>query len=534
VKKQPKPGKIVFAVLFGILFLLAVVILALGIWYGANFTTSFKEFVYTMFSPLKGTGGGTVKQIVDSSLIYVIIAAAVYIVLCIPLFLRSRNDFYFRNRRRKRNDPFGYRIEREGWLDSDERKPVLKRYARQKKLRRIGATAILILLVFSLGFGVIVLGIPEYISLLGQETKIYEEHYVSPNDVAIEANGKPKNVIWLYMESMETAAASKADGGLRPTSLIPELTALARENIFFSDQTDGKLGGFYSPIGTGWTIAALLSTTSGVPYSFDLGDNFHNGMSSREKFATGLTVLGDVLEEKGYQQEFLCGSDVRFAGRDLYYTQHGNFKIYDFFTARKTGAIAPDYYDEWWGFEDYILYEIAKSEILSLAESGEPFNFTFLTVDTHHSHGHVCPLCEKKSGSTISKVVSCADHQAAEFVKWCTEQDFFEDTLIVLTGDHPRMDKDLADPSGERQPSVYNCFINSAVTPTRSTEGRVFTAFDIFPTVLAAMGFEIEGNRLGLGVNLFSDLPTLGEEYGYEWLETEIRKFSSYYLWHFS
>ena len=35
----------------------------------------------------------------------------------------------------------------------------------------------------------------------------------------------------------------------------------------------------------------------------------------------------------------------------------------------------------------------------------------------------------------------------------------------------------------------------------------------MFPTTLAAMGATIEGNKLGLGVNLFSNQPTLLEKY---------------------
>ena len=529
-RKQPKPGKIVFAVLFGILFLLGVTILSLSVWYSKNFGVSFKEFIYTVLSPLKGTGEGTVVQIVNAALPYVIAAAALYILICIPLFLREPIRRIVRDIKLKRKNRTQYQIEREDRIKNDTRRPA--RFALQKKFRRVGAGAILLLLVFSLTFAVIVLGIPDYLLLLRQKTTIYEDHYVSPKDVKIEANGKPKNIIWLYMESMETAAASVEDGGIKKNNLIPNLTALARENLFFSDQTDGKLGGFYSPVGTGWTVAALLASTSGVPFSFELGENGHNRMIYREKFASGLTTFGDVLAEKGYRQEFLCGSDARFAGRDHYFTQHGNFKIYDLYTARKTGAIASDYFDGWWGFEDYILYDIAKSEILELAASGEPFNFTFLTVDTHHSYGHLCPNCAEQPRSRLERVLSCADRLAADFVQWFTEQDFYEDTLLVITGDHPRMDTGLADP--DRQASIYNCLINSAATPAQSTEGRVFTTMDLFPTVLTAMGFTIEGDRLGLGVNLFSELPTLSEEYGYEWLDTEIQKFSSYYLLHFS
>ena len=52
---------------------------------------------------------------------------------------------------------------------------------------------------------------------------------------------------------------------------------------------------------------------------------------------------------------------------------------------------------------------------------------------------------------------------------------------------------------------------------------------DFFPTVLAAMGARIEGERLGLGTNLFSDVPTLSEEMGYERFFEELNKKSIFY-----
>lgn len=55
-------------------------------------------------------------------------------------------------------------------------------------------------------------------------------------------------------------------------------------------------------------------------------------------------------------------------------------------------------------------------------------------------------------------------------------------------------------------------------------------AFDVLPTTLAAMGYNIEGNRLGLGTNLFSTNPTLMEELGLDNVETELRTHSDYYL----
>ena len=52
---------------------------------------------------------------------------------------------------------------------------------------------------------------------------------------------------------------------------------------------------------------------------------------------------------------------------------------------------------------------------------------------------------------------------------------------------------------------------------------------DLFPTTLAAMGAVINGERLGLGTNLFSAIPTLTEIYGYERLDEIMQKKSIFY-----
>ena len=47
--------------------------------------------------------------------------------------------------------------------------------------------------------------------------------------------------------------------------------------------------------------------------------------------------------------------------------------------------------------------------------------------------------------------------------------------------------------------------------------------------MLASLGANIEGNRLGLGVNLFSDEQTLIEKYGKDYVENELKKTSKFY-----
>ena len=53
---------------------------------------------------------------------------------------------------------------------------------------------------------------------------------------------------------------------------------------------------------------------------------------------------------------------------------------------------------------------------------------------------------------------------------------------------------------------------------------REFNTMDMFPTTLASLGVNIEGNYLGLGVNLFSDQPTISEQYGRDMVNKELQR----------
>ena len=127
-------------------------------------------------------------------------------------------------------------------------------------------------------------------------------------------------------------------------------------------------------------------------------------------------------------------------------------------------------------------------------------------------------------------VLSCSSKQVTAFVEWIKAQDFYDNTTVVVTGDHPTMDGAYVArnaPSGYER-HVYNCFINSVAT-TENTKNRDFTTTDMLPTILASMGCKIEGDRLGLGTNLFSETPTLCEKLGTQKLKRELQKTSDYY-----
>ena len=327
---------------------------------------------------------------------------------------------------------------------------------------------------------------------------------------------------------MEVSYASELDGGFQvKVNYIPNLTSLANEHLTFKGgMKENSLSGLYSTSGTGWTMAALFSLTSGLPFKFPIEGN---SMDKVQSFASSLTTMGDLLEAAGYVNEFICGSDASFGGRKNYFEQHGNYQIFDLHTAREQNYIAPDY-SVFWGFEDEILYRIAKDEVTRLADNVQPFNLTLLTVDTHHVGGYVCGICESQHSEPLGNVIQCADKQVVEFIDWCKTQEWYEDTVIVIVGDHPRMDKILLEEATSYDRALYNCFINVDMNENVQTENRVLNPMDIFPSVMWALGFRFEGNRLGLGTNIFSGGQTLAEELGFENYNESIGQYSQYFI----
>ncbi len=117
-----------------------------------------------------------------------------------------------------------------------------------------------------------------------------------------------------------------------------------------------------------------------------------------------------------------------------------------------------------------------------------------------------------------------------DFITWIKEQDFYKNTTIVILGDHISMQEEYFASRGIEYKNryMYNCYINPAVEPIKNEE-RIYTELDTYPTIIAALGGEIPGNRLGLGVNLFSKQKTLAEKYGVDFLNEEILKKSKFY-----
>lgn len=397
--------------------------------------------------------------------------------------------------------------------------------------RHFAGIASAVILLGGLSYGIYAYHLTDVIHAYLSKSTIIDDNYVDPRDVNIQFPEKKRNLIHIYLESMENSYMSKDLGGFMDENLIPELTQLATEGYSFSHLDQG-FGGPQSAVGTTWSVASMVNMTTGLPMKTPTEPNAYG---SADNFLPGACTLGDLLAQQGYEQTLMFGADADFGGLTYYYRSHGDFKIMDYKYAKQNGLI-PKNYQVWWGFEDDKLFSFAKDEITRLSQTGKPFHFVMETADTHRPDGYLSPHAPTPHENQYANVLSYNSAQVYEFVRWIQQQPFYDNTTVVIIGDHLSMETnffEFYDFDEDYHRSQYNVILNPAPSvPQKRDEmmfNRVYANFDMFPTILSSMGVTIEGSRLGIGTDLFSGEKTLFEEYGFEYANEELGKMSVLY-----
>lgn len=348
------------------------------------------------------------------------------------------------------------------------------------------------------------------------KSSFIEDNYADPREVKMEFPEKKRNLIFIYLESMENSYLSKDMGGYLDENLLAPLTELSEEGYTFSN-TDNRFGGPVATIGCTWSVASMVNMNTGLPMRVSTGKNNYGEPG---KFLPGAVALGDILKAEGYEQSLMFGATATFGGLRYFYNTHGDYTILDYDAAKEKGWISKDY-KEWWGYEDDKLYEYAKTELTRLYETGKPFDFIMETADTHFPNGYVGKNTPTPRKSQYANVIAYSASEVTKFVRWIQEQPFYENTTVILIGDHLSMDtRFFANFDESYLRTTFNVILNPAPSvgdiPEERLRNRWWANFDMFPTTMAAIGVKIDGDKLGLGTNLFSGKQTLFEENGGE------------------
>lgn len=340
-------------------------------------------------------------------------------------------------------------------------------------------------------------------------SNIYEKEYINPESLTYTFPFKKRNIIVVYIESGEANYATDLK-----TNLIKGISSLMQKNLSFE--------GFHQLAYQDYTLAAMVESMCAVPYR---GSKL-KGYEGYQNFLSSLVCYGEILQKNGYETVFMKGADINFARTGLFMKSHGfNEAMGAEELNEKFSYTLKDHTGGFSGYHDAALYKMVKEELLELSRKDKPFLLSFITLDTHAPDYFLSPGCQ---GEALKKedIVRCADRMLVDFLAWLQAQPFYENTTVVVLGDHPETGINRLYPKLKDR-RVVNFILNPS-TDFKKVQHAAWTTLDAAPTILNASGINFGGAKFGLGRSLFYIEPTLYEKYGHK-LETELLKSSHVY-----
>ena len=342
-----------------------------------------------------------------------------------------------------------------------------------------------------------------YIQGQFEYSDFYEKNYHQPKLKDFAVNASSKNVVILFLESIETGYSD---------SLLKNISSLNK-----------SMGKHYQIYGSNWTIAGMVTALCGVPLDVDVA---YNQYDNRYEFLPNLICLPDIFNSLKYKNYFVTSGPATFGSKDVFMKEHGvkQEHIYDvnYFRKHMNGRL----YGGTWGYPDSFMFNFLKSHILTLQQKKERFFVVAETVNTHYPYEYLEKNCLPKYHDWRD-VVMCSDIQVADFVNWFYQHNLDENTILLIISDHLSMDDEIAEmlASQKAERNLLNVLIAN-----EKTEKRRFSSLDIMPTIIEAADVSSKSSKLGLGVSLFDDSQqTLIEKYGLNKLNEELQKNSLVY-----
>ena len=401
---------------------------------------------------------------------------------------------------------------------------ILKKIIEKKYLKIIQVILSIILFLVSILIVMYNLNIFEYIKNQKEVSNFIELNYIYPESADIEFPDKKRNLITIIVESLETSMFTKKQGGYWNYDVVPELYKLLNDKDAVVFYNNNKAELMEQLDKSAWTTAGDVANTSGLPLKIPVQRSSYHS----KNFMSGAYSIGDMLKDNGYYNEYISSARTSFGGIKEYFYNHGDYKIVDI-NSYKSFNISLEQKDfSEWGFNDYAMFEIAKKRLKELSLDNRPFNLTLQTIDTHYVDGYIEWYSKDEYDTQYENVYATESMLIYNFIKWLKKQDFYDNTTIMIVGDHISMQADYFEARGANKRYIYNCYINP-VKKAINTNNRVYTSVDSYPTLLSSIGVNIKGNKLGLGVDLFSNEKTLSEKYGFDYVNNELNKKSIFY-----
>jgi lipoteichoic acid synthase len=300
---------------------------------------------------------------------------------------------------------------------------------------------------------------------------------------------KGKNVVVIQVEGLLRIAIGAKVAG---REITPNINRLIAESWYFPNT--------FSEVSGGNTSDAEFAQNSGL-----LPPEMY--AASQVYADKRIPALPRLLREQGYDAITLHANFVSFWNRDQLYPALGFRRYYDhtYFLDR----------DPMWHASDQTLFTYGMKAIDESRATGSPFYAQLITMTSHIPYEsppasrRPLKVPAEQAGSYVGHYVgsiSYADLAIGEFIAAMKANGLFDDTIIVLYGDHTGLpesgltvqDHALMQEMIGRRPTISDRQrVGMVVHLPGQTEGVVsreaLGQIDIMPTIADALGLDISG-----------------------------------------
>ena len=216
VEKSKKKKINILFFIRNIIYFLLLLFLGFALFIKKKFhNVGFEQLLFTLTNP-----DGANYDVVWTGILFVFlftfgIILGIFIIKKVFKFLKISVIFEFNIKSKKINKRFNYDV------------------FKVTKFRQIAWFVIILILGTLIPINMI--DFNTYVKAQKVNSEFFEEYYVNPSEVNVSFEGKKRNLIYIFVESLESSNASSANGGLFEESYIPNLEQLALDNINFSN-----------------------------------------------------------------------------------------------------------------------------------------------------------------------------------------------------------------------------------------------------------------------------------------------------------
>lgn len=293
---------------------------------------------------------------------------------------------------------------------------------------------------------------------------------------------KKQNVVVILLESFALEFMGEPN---QQEGYTPFLDDLSKRSLHFKNAfANGRR-----------SIEGVSSIVAGIPALM-------NEAFITSEFASNYFVgLGSILSENGYQSSFFHGGNNGTMYFDRFTKSAG---IKNYYGANEYVGSSEDN-DHVWGIFDGPFFQFFGHK---LTEEKKPFFSMIFSLSSHHPYTipEVYKNKYKKGPLEILESIQYADEALKDFFTYAQTQEWYKDTLFILTADHtqknllPEYDNELG------RFRVPLLFFHPGITWPKIDTDQPVQHIDILPSIMDFLGFENKFKIL-LGESVFKPSP---------------------------